>query len=189
MTGGAIPAIGDLGNDGRVVRAVGPEVEARLFLRLRATLAWQTIRWMLVNARLRLALVVLLVTAAAPRTVPAQVPSDIGQVWKTYDIAPFVRQAGTGSERHGERSARWRPSMRRRSRLRCAAWARAWMRRGAGCWRGWAFGCRAVPRLRCRRFVQPPGSCHLPCRPRANRRRRTVDGDGDWIARLRLVVS
>jgi hypothetical protein len=29
----------------------------------------------------------------------AQVPADIGQVWKTYDIAPFVQQAGPGSER------------------------------------------------------------------------------------------
>ena len=60
MTAAAAPAIGELGDDGRVVRLVGPEVEARLFLRLRATLAWQTIRWMLVNARLRLGLVVLL---------------------------------------------------------------------------------------------------------------------------------
>lgn len=30
----------------------------------------------------------------------AQVPSDAGQVWKTYDIAPFVAAAGAGSEKH-----------------------------------------------------------------------------------------
>jgi len=42
------------------VRLLGPEAEARLFLRLRATVAWQTIRWMLVHARLRLGLVILL---------------------------------------------------------------------------------------------------------------------------------
>jgi len=29
-----------------------------------------------------------------------QVPADIGQVWKTYDIKAFVQAAGTGSERH-----------------------------------------------------------------------------------------
>lgn len=32
--------------------------------------------------------------------VLAQVPSDAGQVWKTYDIGPFVSVAGPGSERH-----------------------------------------------------------------------------------------
>jgi hypothetical protein len=32
--------------------------------------------------------------------VQGQVPADIGQVWKTYDIAPFVQQAGAGSERY-----------------------------------------------------------------------------------------
>jgi hypothetical protein len=31
---------------------------------------------------------------------PAQVPADAGQVWKTYDIAPFVAAAGAGSEKH-----------------------------------------------------------------------------------------
>jgi ABC-2 type transport system permease protein len=45
---------------GTAVRLLGPETESRLFLRLRATIAWATIRWMLANARLRLALVVLL---------------------------------------------------------------------------------------------------------------------------------
>jgi len=30
----------------------------------------------------------------------AQVPSDAGQVWKTYDIAQFVAAAGAGSEKH-----------------------------------------------------------------------------------------
>lgn len=43
-------------------------------------------------------LLIVLVAATAP--LSAQVPADIGQVWKTYDIAPFVRQAGPGTERH-----------------------------------------------------------------------------------------
>lgn len=30
----------------------------------------------------------------------AQIPADSGQVWKTYDIGPFVSRAGAGSERH-----------------------------------------------------------------------------------------
>ena len=30
----------------------------------------------------------------------AQVPADAGQVWKTYDIGPFVKAAGAGGERH-----------------------------------------------------------------------------------------
>ena len=29
-----------------------------------------------------------------------QLPADAGQVWKTYDIAPFVQQAGEGSQKH-----------------------------------------------------------------------------------------
>lgn len=29
-----------------------------------------------------------------------QIPADAGQVWKTYDIAPFVQQAGPGSHHH-----------------------------------------------------------------------------------------
>jgi len=35
-----------------------------------------------------------------PATARSQLPADAGQVWKTYDIAPFVRQAGPGSQRH-----------------------------------------------------------------------------------------
>jgi len=35
--------------------------------------------------------------AGAP--VVAQIPATAGQVWKTYDIAPFVQAAGPGSER------------------------------------------------------------------------------------------
>lgn len=42
------------------VRLLTPEAESRLFLRLRATLAWETIRSMLGEARLRLTLVVVL---------------------------------------------------------------------------------------------------------------------------------
>ena len=30
----------------------------------------------------------------------AQLPADAGQVWQTYDIAPFVRVAGPGSQKH-----------------------------------------------------------------------------------------
>lgn len=33
-------------------------------------------------------------------TLHAQLPADDGQVWKTYDISPFVEQAGAGSQRH-----------------------------------------------------------------------------------------
>jgi hypothetical protein len=40
------------------------------------------------------------IMSAASLPVQGQVPADIGQVWKTYDIAPFVQQAGTGSEKH-----------------------------------------------------------------------------------------
>lgn len=36
--------------------------------------------------------------AAAPAA--AQVPAAAGQVWQTYDIGPFVRAAGPGSQRH-----------------------------------------------------------------------------------------
>jgi ABC-2 type transport system permease protein len=60
MTTVVVPRVDGLAADGPVVRLLAPEAEARLFLRLRATVAWQTIRWMLVHARLRLALVVLL---------------------------------------------------------------------------------------------------------------------------------
>jgi hypothetical protein len=40
-----------------------------------------------------------LVVAWPIGSASAQVPADAGQVWKTYDIAPFVAQAGPGSER------------------------------------------------------------------------------------------
>jgi len=40
------------------------------------------------------------VVAACCATAHGQVPSDIGQVWKTYDIKAFVQAAGAGSERH-----------------------------------------------------------------------------------------
>jgi len=33
-------------------------------------------------------------------TLHAQLPADDGQVWKTYDISPFVMQAGAGSQKH-----------------------------------------------------------------------------------------
>lgn len=36
----------------------------------------------------------------ALRPLSAQPPADAGQVWKTYDIAAFVKQAGAGSEKH-----------------------------------------------------------------------------------------
>ena len=35
----------------------------------------------------------------AAGSLRAQLPADAGQVWKTYDISPFVRQAGPGSQR------------------------------------------------------------------------------------------
>jgi len=38
--------------------------------------------------------------AAAPSPLRAQIPADAGQVWRTYDIAGFVRGAGPGSQRH-----------------------------------------------------------------------------------------
>jgi ABC-2 type transport system permease protein len=45
---------------GEVVRLLSLEAESRLFLRLRATLVWETLRSMLTGSRLRLSLVVLL---------------------------------------------------------------------------------------------------------------------------------
>ena len=45
---------------GEAVRLLSLDEEARLFLRLRATLAWETVRSMLRDARLRLSLVVVL---------------------------------------------------------------------------------------------------------------------------------
>jgi polyphosphate kinase len=41
-----------------------------------------------------------LVAAIAAAPAAAQVPADAGQVWKTYDIGPFVKAAGPGSEKH-----------------------------------------------------------------------------------------
>jgi len=37
---------------------------------------------------------------AGLRQAPAQLPNDAGQTWKTYDLEPFVKTAGAGSERH-----------------------------------------------------------------------------------------
>lgn len=37
---------------------------------------------------------------AAAEPAVAQIPTDAGQVWKTYDLTPFVQAAGAGSERH-----------------------------------------------------------------------------------------
>lgn len=41
-----------------------------------------------------------LIAAAMGRSSPGQLPADAGQVWKTYDIRPFVTVAGTGSQKH-----------------------------------------------------------------------------------------
>lgn len=46
-------------------------------------------RWLLV-----------LVACIVPGVAAAQLPSDAGQVWRTYDISAFVRQHGPGSQRH-----------------------------------------------------------------------------------------
>jgi hypothetical protein len=46
-------------------------------------------RWLLV-----------LVACGAPAVAVAQLPSDAGQVWRTYDISGFVKQHGPGSQRH-----------------------------------------------------------------------------------------
>jgi len=54
-----------------------------------------------VSRRVHLPMRLVLVAAAlAAARAAAQVPADSGQVWKTYDIAPFVAVAGSGSERH-----------------------------------------------------------------------------------------
>ena len=42
----------------------------------------------------------LLAAAWAGSPAHAQVPAAAGQVWKSHDIAPFVRATGTGSQRH-----------------------------------------------------------------------------------------
>ncbi len=47
-------------------------------------------------ARIAIPLAALLVAAPAL----GQIPSDAGQIWKTYDIAPFVKQSGAGSEKY-----------------------------------------------------------------------------------------
>jgi ABC-2 type transport system permease protein len=52
MSGRAVPSA--------AVRLLSVDEEARLFLGLRVTLIWETVRWMLMGARLRLSLVVLL---------------------------------------------------------------------------------------------------------------------------------
>ena len=45
--------------------------------------------------------IAVLVTALVmPVSLHAQLPADDGQVWKTYDISPFVALAGPGSQRH-----------------------------------------------------------------------------------------
>jgi hypothetical protein len=37
---------------------------------------------------------------ALPTTAGGQMPATAGQVWKTYDISAYVKQAGEGSQRH-----------------------------------------------------------------------------------------
>ena len=44
--------------------------------------------------------VAILACAAGWPAAHGQPPAEAGQVWKTYDIGPFVRQAGPNSERH-----------------------------------------------------------------------------------------
>ena len=41
-----------------------------------------------------------LVACALPCAASAQLPTDAGQVYRTYDIAPFVKQHGAGSQKH-----------------------------------------------------------------------------------------
>ncbi len=48
----------------------------------------------------RVALVVLGLLGWWSSPASAQIPSDIGQVWKTYDLAAFVAVAGADSEKH-----------------------------------------------------------------------------------------
>ncbi|NBW96819.1 MAG: hypothetical protein EBR28_08840, partial [Planctomycetia bacterium] len=40
------------------------------------------------------------VACVVPVAAAAQLPNDAGQVWRTYDISPFVNQNGPGSQRH-----------------------------------------------------------------------------------------
>lgn len=42
----------------------------------------------------------LMAALAAVGRLPAQLPADAGQTWQTHDIAPFVKVAGEGSQRH-----------------------------------------------------------------------------------------
>ena len=44
--------------------------------------------------------IVCVAVALVPSVAWPQLPADAGQVWKTYDIAPFIRQAGPGSQKH-----------------------------------------------------------------------------------------
>jgi hypothetical protein len=48
----------------------------------------------------RLAAWCALATLTSGDAAQGQIPADIGQVWKTYDIAPFVKTAGAGGEKH-----------------------------------------------------------------------------------------
>ena len=43
---------------------------------------------------------VIVAALVMPVSLHAQLPADDGQVWKTYDISPFVALAGPGSQRH-----------------------------------------------------------------------------------------
>ena len=53
------------------------------------------------DARRRgLASIATLLTALVAGSAGGQIPADVGQVWKTYDIGPFVAAAGPESERH-----------------------------------------------------------------------------------------
>jgi len=45
-------------------------------------------------------LLLVFVACALPCAASAQLPTDAGQVYRTYDIAPFVKQNGPGSQRH-----------------------------------------------------------------------------------------
>ena len=45
-------------------------------------------------------LAMLVMAVVAPASAAAQLPADDGQVWKTFDISPFVERAGPGSQRH-----------------------------------------------------------------------------------------
>jgi hypothetical protein len=51
---------------------------------------------LLLSRRILLAVALVLPAAAAV----GQIPATSGQVWKTYDIAAYVKQAGEGSQRH-----------------------------------------------------------------------------------------